>query len=1198
MALWRGPALADAGPALAADAARLDAQRHTARLDLIEARIAAGQADQVVTEAGTLVADTPTDERAVAALMRALNATGRPAEALRAYESLRAALADELGTDPGPTLRALHLAVLRGESEEVTAAPADDEPVPRTNLPEPLTSFVGRDRDVVAIADALKEHRLVTLIGPGGSGKTRLAEEAGRGLVDQYRDGVWLIGLASVTDPAELPQSVLSALGQREIRILDRRAPAVGDAVQRLCTVLRAHETLLVLDNCEHLVDAGAQLAETLLARCPDLRILTTSREPLGVTGESLLRVAPLPQPEPDRTAAAADVEQYPAVRLFTDRAAAVRPDFVLDDSTAPMVSEIVRRLDGLPLAIELAAARLRTLPIDQIAARLSDRFRLLTGGSRTALPRHRTLRAVVEWSWDLLNDDERELAERAAVFPGGITLAGAVAVCEPLNLSVDDVSDLLAGLVDKSLLQLVGEGHRMRMLETLREYGTERLDERGVLGAVRRRHADYFAAVLDEATPGLYTRDQVQWLEVLDAERDNAVAALRFLATESDAEGALSIALALAQPALLRGSEADVGALIAEALAVPGDPDSVRRLLAEGFGLLTAFDSTVAGPGTTTERMRELAVRMADVDPTGYPLTTMLRAALAYLGDDSELASEYIEKSLTSADPWVAASALAFRENLHENQGDVESMRADLTEAHARFSEMGERWGLSNTLRGLAYVATLDGDLDLALDYYRQALTLMREMRSSDDEVFLRVRMADVYLRLGDEPAARAEIDAAARMADRRGGPIESAMTNAMLGHAARQAGDLEEATHRLVLVTDAIAAMGQVHPMRGHAVAFAAGLGANVALDAGDLDLARKRLAEATQASISTRDRPIQATIAVVIAEHALAGGEPGVAADWLGRAAVLRGAEDLTAPDITAARARAAEALGAAEFERIYDGARSEPAETALRRMIEFAETRGPGRALSSARSDAERDSWRDHEEQLEHPEYDDAGHRADEADQPGQRVQRLGEDEPAPNEGHTVPVFAVDQPASGMTEDPGQGGAERRQVRPVQDHRQPEVDVFGQDRRAERQHRHEEQERDDRPGQHPVGVVAEFENRVHRQPERPQHGEAEQVGRQVGAESGDLVPQGAAAVRVRLGQPDVEHEQGHGDGEHAVGQGLDPFDTAPRVLVVERGHRIRVAGTGGRRQGVPTHEAAAPSTGAAARCGDDPVQTRLR
>ena len=524
MGLWRGPALADAGEFAAPHAQRLERLQLDAMVTRLASEVADDPAGGHVGPLEVLVAHHPLDEKVTGLLMRALAASGRQAEALAAYETIRGRLADELGIDPGAELQAVHLEVLRGEAAARPAVPAPvkqagdgtaaantdgmDGSLPaRTNLRAQLTSFVGREDDVARVLKALEQYRLVTLVGPGGTGKTRLATEvaavAAVGGSDRtsasagdVSDGVWLAELASVTDPADVPQSVLGSIGLRDPRTLLDGAQRAGsrDARTRLLDGLVDAHALLVLDNCEHLIDACAHLADELLSHCPGLRIVTTSREPLGITGESLLSIAPLSQPLPG--VSAQEAVGFPAVRLFAERAAAVSPGFEVTDETVALVIDIVRRLDGLPLAIELAAARLRTLPLAEIARRLNDRFRLLTGGSRTALPRHRTLRAVVEWSWDLLTPGERLLAERFAVFPAGATPAAVAAVCagpggpatgaDPATVDPADIDDLLSSLVDKSLLQPVraarGQtspepgGTRLRMLETVREYGTERL--------------------------------------------------------------------------------------------------------------------------------------------------------------------------------------------------------------------------------------------------------------------------------------------------------------------------------------------------------------------------------------------------------------------------------------------------------------------------------------------------------------------------------------------------------------------------------------------------------------------------------------------------------------------------------------------------------------------------------------------------
>ena len=384
-------------------------------------------------------------ERLVAALMRALVAAGRDTEALLVYERTREALADALGVDPSPELSALHVALLRGELGQ-------REENRKTNLRAELTSFVGRDADVAVVRELVAEHRLTTLIGPGGSGKTRLATETARTLIGDLPDGAWLVELAAIGADGDVAQATLAGLGLRDALLGE--APN-AEPTDRLIAAIREREALLILDNCEHVIESAAKFADRVLGECRRLRILATSREPLGITGEALWLVEPLALPS---DASPGEIESSPAVRLLRDRAGAVRKDLGADDHTLSTMARVCRALDGMPLAIELAAARLRTMSIDQLANRLDDRFRLLTSGSRTALPRHKTLRAVVDWSWELLTDAERMVLRRLSVFSGGASLEAAERVCVGDAVEQDEVLELLTSLAEKSLLR-----HRWR---------------------------------------------------------------------------------------------------------------------------------------------------------------------------------------------------------------------------------------------------------------------------------------------------------------------------------------------------------------------------------------------------------------------------------------------------------------------------------------------------------------------------------------------------------------------------------------------------------------------------------------------------------------------------------------------------------------------------------------------------------------
>ncbi|MGW5671057.1 ATP-binding protein, partial [Micromonospora sp. NPDC003776] len=787
LALWRGPALADAADAEFARApvARLTELRLAATEELVEARLAGESPDALLPELRELVAAHPLRERLAGLLIRALHRAGRSAEALAEYERLRATLADSLGSDPGPELAALHLEILRGAvttgpapsggtdgaAAGTSAASAPGVPA-RCRLPATLTSFVGREKEVTAVAALLDRYRLVTLTGPGGAGKTRLAVESGRAVAGRFPDGVWLVELAPVTDPAEVPQAVLAALGLREQALLSRAGRGVPEPVEpvdRLVEALAGRSALLLLDNCEHLLDAAAGLAERLLTRGAGLRVLATSREPLGVTGEALRPVESLALPpcEADPATAAA----YPAVRLFADRAGAVRADFAVDEGTVGPVVRICRALDGMPLAIELAAARLRSLTAAQVDERLDDRFRLLTGGSRTALPRHQTLRAVVDWSWDLLDDGERALWRRLAVFAGGATLAAVERVCGDPGT----VFDRLAALVEKSLVVAVGDAEpRYRMLETIREYGRQRLAEAGEADGVRQAHALEYLALAEEAEPWLRTGEQLRWLRRLDADHDNLHTGLRYAVAVGDTPVAVRYAAALGWYWWLSGRRAEGAELAAQVFALPpvaaGDAPADRLAVALTLAALNLV-STRNDLSTGLDWL-ERAATLATGHEQAHPVLRLV--GLVFASFRSGLppeAPDEIAALFADRDPWVAGTARLFQAHALLNAGlSDETAEADLHAGLAHYREVGDRWGMSFALTSLADLLDRRGEAARATAFHEEALTWFEELGIQDDIPEMRLRLASNLWRRGDHDRALAVLSRAEREAELSG--------------------------------------------------------------------------------------------------------------------------------------------------------------------------------------------------------------------------------------------------------------------------------------------------------------------------------------------------------------------------------------------------------------------------------------------
>ncbi len=888
LALWRGPALPDL-PALAG---ALEDLRLAALADRAEAEHALGRGGAMVAELEAAMGEHPLNERLAARHIQALFAAGRQADALSAYERMRARLADELGAAPSPELQAAHLAVLRGD----TPAPARRA----SNLRAPVTSFVGREPEIERIGALLAQSRLVTLVGPGGAGKTRLAGEALAGWVDRVPGGVWMVELAPVTAAVEVVPAVHSALGLRDGAVLERSGQPPLDALERLIDVLAERETILILDNCEHLIATVAEVADELLAGCPDLRIVATSREPLAIAGESLAPVAPLPDD--------------PAVQLFADRAAAARPGFVVDEHAL----EICRRLDGLPLAIELAAARLRSMPVDQLAARLDDRFRLLTGGSRTALPRHRTLRAVVDWSWGLLDEPERRLARRLAVFSAGATEESAAAVCGEA-----DVLDGLAALVDRSLV--VSEAPRYRMLETIREYALEKLDEAGELEATRGAHARWFAELAARADPELRGPRQREWLARLRADRDDVFAALRWLGDTGDARGALRLTVDLLWFWMLTGAPDEAQAWVEFAAALPGEADPVDRLIADG--ILTLRHAGETGELAPVRALVERLEREGD----GRALLALARPILPLFAGDDEIAHRRLAEALEHPDPWVRAAALLIRGHLAENLGDQAHMRADLERAAEGFSAVGDSWGLAMTLSSVASTLMLAGDLDGAETALDEAMERLETLDGSSAGGLLWLRLADLRLRRGDLDEARVLVQRAVEQADLRSD--ENLFARATMARIAWLVGDADALRREVAEAAVRMERIGRRRPEQDHARVIVDVLLVAVALEDGDLERAEAAAATAVARAIGTNDMPIVASAGVMSAAVAAAAGRPLEAAERLGATTVLRGAEDLSNPELARLAAALREALGDAAFAAAYERGRALDREAAL-------------------------------------------------------------------------------------------------------------------------------------------------------------------------------------------------------------------------------------------------------------------------
>jgi predicted ATPase/DNA-binding SARP family transcriptional activator len=903
--LWRGPAMVDLADApFAATAATRLLELHAAAVeDRIEADIQLGRHREVLAELRTLVAEQPLRERRSALLIKALYLSGRQADALAAYDSARRTLADELGVEPSDELREVHVAVLRRDPALAPAAEA--APARGSRLPARLTSFVGRASELREVRDRLADTRLVTLVGPGGAGKTRLSTEIAAMLAGDGLTG-WFVELAGIGESADVAGAVLTALGLREVRMLEsstgHRPAGTVDPMERLVETLASQRSLIVLDNCEHVIAAAADVADTLLASCPGLRILATSREPLAITGEVVFPVGPLELPAV--TEAPEVIGATDAARLFVDRARSAHSGFVIDEHNAATVAEICQRLDGLPLALELAAARLRSMTVQQIADRLDDRFRLLTAGSRTSMPRHRTLRAVVEWSWDLLEKTERVLARRLSIFAAGATVDSATAVCaDPVEagphrvvgsdagLAAEDVLYVLASLVEKSLVEAsqgADGAPRYRMLETVRAYAAEKLAEAGESAGVHAAFDRYFLELAEEADPHLRGHDQVGWLARLTAEQDNIQAAVRHAADAGDADTGIRLSIAAGWFYALSGRQREALNLAVRVADLPGPaPDHARAAM--------KLFAAMSKPGMPEKKaMLQMRADLAASDAMKYyPVLAMVEPLMAIFTGDLAGAEEAGERARNHADPWARATARLGQAFLAENEGRAEEAEREAVAALGEYRRLGDRWGQAMALGQISESRSLRGDHAGAVAAYEESIALVSQLGTIDDLPELFARMASQRVRAGDLDGAERDIQVGLAASRDRANPESEALLLCGLADLTRRRGDLDAATEHL---DHAVSLLVDVARPEGHWRALYESVRARIALGRGRSEEARPGLARGYVAMLDIPDLPVIAGLTETAAAMLMQEGDPEAAAELVGLATGLRGTPDL--------------------------------------------------------------------------------------------------------------------------------------------------------------------------------------------------------------------------------------------------------------------------------------------------------------
>ncbi|MBI5034023.1 MAG: tetratricopeptide repeat protein [Chloroflexi bacterium] len=730
-------------------------------------------------------------ELAFRALMIAHSALGDRSSMAAVYERCTKTLRDQLDVEPSESTRALYEKLSKGD---VPSAPVPERKLssaPLTNLPRQLTSFIGREREMLQVKQLLKTARLVTLIGTGGSGKTRLAVQVAQDLLSNYPQGVWLVELAPLADACCLAQVVAAALDVRE----EQGRPVLATLVD----YLRTRKCLLILDNCEHLIEASAGLAESLLRACPDLQILASSREALGIAGETVFRVPSLSIPDPRHLSRAEALLDHDAVRLFVDRTASVLPGFAVTGDNASAIAQLTFRLDGIPLAIELAAARAQVLTVEQIAARLTDTFRLLSGGSRTALPRQQTLQATMDWSYNLLSDSERILLRRLSVFAGGWILEAAEQVCSDKEQpAVSEILNVLSSLVAKSLVvaEPQGTAMRYRMLETIRVYAREKLFASGEGESIRNQHLNYFRMLAEHAELELRGPHQLACLNRIEGEIDNIRAALDW-SLETDVEPGLRLAGALIGFCLVRGHITDI---LDKLLQLLNHPNALPRTEARAKALDSA--ASLFGWGIDLDHARVLVEESLSIyrelgNKRGEASALHTLSDIVCLQDDYTLGQPLALKSLelyrSLGDQAGIANVLIDLGSLIDNK-NYPRARDYLEQAMVICRERGDTLGISWALDGLGVIAMRQGEFQHARIYFEESLAIQTPLRGPG-AAFAVSHLGDLALREGDYARAVEFYQQSISMSDEAGQVITRYWDIVNLGYVALQKGDHEQA-------------------------------------------------------------------------------------------------------------------------------------------------------------------------------------------------------------------------------------------------------------------------------------------------------------------------------------------------------------------------------------------------------------------